>query len=234
MNPLVIIGGYLTSPGDFTDLAQVLAAPPYGYQVFVAPISRLRWAITRDWDFRKVLAIVRDTVAQALSASRAKQVDILAHSVGGTIVRMYLGEERYQGEVYGGWRYVRRLIMLGTPHHSLERWTRQSIGFVNETYPGAFHPEVRYTSVVGHAIRGNPHGTFIERMSSQSYVTVSGPDYGQAWGDGITTLECAALSGAEYLSVRGVTHSPFHGHPWYGDKAGLEQWGRVLHDHSGS
>jgi pimeloyl-ACP methyl ester carboxylesterase len=228
MNPLVIIGGYLTSPEDFADLARLLAAPPYACQVFVAPISRGRWAITRDWDFRRVIAIVRATVERALSTSGAEQVDVLAHSVGGMVARMYLGEQPYNGEVYGGHRYVRRLIMLGTPHHSQERWTRNSISFVNDSYPGAFYPEVRYTSVIGRVIRGNPHGTIIERVSSSSYVTVSGPGFAEAWGDGITTMECAALSGAEYLAVPGVTHSPFHGQPWYGDPAGLGRWGRVL------
>lgn len=228
MNPLVIIGGYLTSPSDFSELSQLLAVPPYNYQVFVAPIGRLRWALTRDWDFSKVLAIVRATVERALSSSGAQQVDLLAHSVGGTVARMYLGEQPYRGEVYGGRRYVRRLIMLGTPHHSQEQWTRRSIGFVNETYPGAFYPDLHYTSIVGRAIRGNPRGRFIERMASSSYVTVSGAGYAQAWGDGITTLECAALRGAEYLVVPDVSHSPFHKRPWYGDRAGLERWGRVL------
>ncbi|MBX0330791.1 alpha/beta fold hydrolase [Oscillochloris sp. ZM17-4] len=228
MRPLVIIGGYLTSPNDFAPLAQLLSTSPYGYQTFIAPISRTRWLITRDWDFRKVIAIVRATVEQALSASGAEQVDILAHSVGGMVARMYMGEQPYKGEVYGGHRYVRRLTMLGTPHHSQEHWTRQSVGFVNSTYPGAFYPEVRYTSVVGRAIQGNPRGTLIERMSSTSYSTVSGPSFLEAWGDGISTLECAALSGAEYLAVQGVSHSPFHGRPWYGDQEGLALWGKVL------
>jgi pimeloyl-ACP methyl ester carboxylesterase len=228
MRPLVIIGGYLTDPTDFAGLADILAKPPYGYQAFITPISRMRWALTRDWDFRPVLAIVRATIEQALSVSGAEQVDMLAHSVGGVAARLYLGQRPYHGEVYGGHRYVRRLVMLGTPHHSQERWTRRLVGFVNDTYPGAFYPEVCYTSVVGQAIRGKPHGSFVERMSSTSYVTVSGPSSAEAWGDGITTLECAALSGAEYLAVPGVSHSPFHGRPWYGDREGVGRWGRVL------
>jgi pimeloyl-ACP methyl ester carboxylesterase len=202
--------------------------PPYGYHVFVAPIGRARWALTRDWDFRPVLAIVRATVERALAVSGADQVDILAHSVGGSVARMYLGEQSYNGEVYGGRRYVRRLIMLGTPHHSQERWTRRSVGFVNETYPGAFFSEIRYTSVIGCSIQGNPRGSFIERMSSTSYATVSGQAFATGWGDGITTMECAALRGAEYLAVSGVSHSPFHGRPWYADQEGLARWGRVL------
>jgi pimeloyl-ACP methyl ester carboxylesterase len=228
MRPLVIIGGYLTGPKDFAGLADILAKPPYSYRVFTTPISRTRWLLTRDWDFRPVLALVRATVEQALSACGADQVDILAHSVGGTVARMYLGQQPYNGEIYGGRRYVRHLIMLGTPHHSQERWTRRSIRFVNDTYPGAFYPEVRYTSVIGQAIQGRPHGSLIERLSSQSYITVSGQGSAEAWGDGITTLACAALSGAEYLAIPGVSHSPFHSRPWYGDPEAVERWVRVL------
>lgn len=118
--------------------------------------------------------------------------------------------------------------MLGTPHHSIERWTRDSIGFVNQTYPGAFYSDIHYTSVIGRAINGNPRGTIVERVSTSSYCRVSGPEAAYATGDGVTTLECAALRGAEYLVVPAVTHSPFHGRPWYGDPEGLQRWGRVL------
>jgi pimeloyl-ACP methyl ester carboxylesterase len=226
--PLVLIGGYLTGPGDFAALAAALERPPYGYRVFVAPIGRARWAFTRDWDFRPVLDIVRATVARALEATGADTVSILGHSVGGTVARMYLGDTPYLGSVYGGHRYVSQLVMLGSPHHSQEYWTRQSIGFVNGAYPGAFHDDVRYISVIGRAIRGDPRGSFIQRMARNSYVMVSGAAHERAWGDGITTLHCAALAGAEYLAVDGVSHSPFHGRPWYGDPAALGRWGRVL------
>jgi pimeloyl-ACP methyl ester carboxylesterase len=226
--PLVLIGGYLTSPGDFRDLAAALAGPMYGYRVFVAPIGRARWALTRDWDFRPVARTLRATVEQALAATGAGQVTIVAHSVGGTVARMYLGEQPYLGEVYGGRRYVKRLVTLGTPHHSKEYWTQRSVGFVNETYPGAFYDEVAYVSVIGRSIKGDPKGGLRQRWASSSYAMVSGDEHADAWGDGITTLHCAALSGAEYLVVDGVSHSPLHGQPWYGDVGSLPQWGRLL------
>lgn len=228
MRPLVLIGGYLTRPSDFSALAVAFAKPPYCYQVFIAPIGRLRWAFTRDWDFRPVLTIVRDTVQQALAATRAERVTIVAHSVGGMVARMYMGEQPYLGQIYGGRRYVERLVMLGTPHHSQEIYTQRTIGFVNGTYPGAFYDDVRYTSVIGSALRGRRNGRFIERMAHTSYATVSGAAHGDDWGDGITTLIGAALSGAEYLVVPGLFHSPFHGHPWYGDVSALPLWDRVL------
>lgn len=226
--PLVLIGGYLTSPGDFRDLATALAGPAYGYRVFVAPIGRARWALTRDWDFRAVVRMLRATVEQALAETRAERVTLVAHSVGGTVARMYLGDAPYLGDVYGGRRAVKRLITLGTPHHSKEYWTQRSVGFVNETYPGAYYDDVAYVSVIGRSLQGNARGTQPERWASQSYSLVSGKEHAQAWGDGVTTLHCAALRGAEFLVAEGVTHSPFHGQPWYGDVGSLARWGQLL------
>jgi triacylglycerol esterase/lipase EstA (alpha/beta hydrolase family) len=232
--PLLLIGGYLTGPRDFAALAAELARPPYGYRVFVAPIGRARWALTRDWDFRPVLDTVRASVEQALTATGADRLEIVGHSVGGTVARMYLGEQPYLGTVYGGRRYVRRLVMLGSPHHSQERWTRRSIGFVNGAYPGAFYDDVQYVSVIGRALRGDPRGSLVQRMAASSYRTVSGPEHARAWGDGITTLHCAALAGAEFLAVDGLFHSPLHGRPWYGDPAALPLWERVLGARAGA
>lgn len=226
--PLVIIGGYLTSPSDFAALARTLEQPPFGFRVFVTPIGRMRWALTRDWDFRPVLRIVRDTAARALRETGAETVTILAHSVGGTVARMYLGDQPYKGEIYGGHRFVHHLIMLGTPHHSQEFWTRQTVGFTNRCYPGAYYDHIRYTSIIGRSIQANRQGRWVERMAYNSYVLIDGPAGAQAWGDGITTLTCAALAGAEYLVVPGLHHSPIHGRPWYGDPEGLRDWQRVL------
>lgn len=228
MKPLILIGGYLSSPGDFARLAEALAAPPYAYRVFIAPIGRAHWTIASDQDRRPLLAILRATLAQALAETGAQQAEILAHGVGGTLARMFLGETPYLGEVYGGRRYVNRLITLGTPHHSNERRLRRTVGFVNTHYPGVFYDDVRYVSVVGRSVQGDPHGRGVARWASHSYAAAMSPEQARAWGDGSTSLECAALRGAEYLVVPGLHHSPLHGRPWYGDPAALPRWGRVL------
>lgn len=228
MQPLVFVGGYMSSPRDYRGIVSALARPPYNYTVFVVPCTLGHWVITRDPDLRRIMALVRTTVAAAQEAAGGRRVTMVAHSMGGTLARIFLGERPYHGEIYGGHRAVERLITLGTPYHSVERWTRDSIGFVNEAYPGAYFPHVHYVSVVGHALRGDPRGTLPERLAYQSYSTVAGPGGGCDWGDGVTTLACAALRGAEYLAVPGLYHSPFHGRPWYGDATSLPFWERVL------
>lgn len=228
MRPLVLIGGYMSSPRDYRGMIGALARPPYSYDIFVAPCTLGHWAITRDRDLRRILAMVRATVGAAQEAAGGARVTVVAHSMGGTLARIFLGDRPYHGEVYGGHSAVEQLITLGTPHHSLERWTRDSVGFVNGAYPGAHFPHIRYVSVVGRSLRGNPRGRLAERLAHQSYTIVSGAEHGGAWGDGVTTLACAALRGAEYLAVPGLYHSPFHGRPWYGDATSLPLWARVL------
>ncbi len=226
--PLVFIGGYLSQPSDFIALAAELERPHYNYCVFITPIGRIRWALTRDWDFRPVISMLARTVQYALAETGAEQLTILAYSVGGVTARIYLGDQPYLGSVYDGRRYVSQLITLGTPHTSLERWTAKLYGFVDATYPGAFYDDVRYVSIVGKALQGRKDGTLRERMARASYLNVAGAPFADGWGDGITAVANAILPGAEFLAVSNVYHSPFHGKPWYGDPEALAQWSRVL------
>lgn len=226
--PLVLVGGYLTAPRDFAGLAAALEQPPYSYRVFIAPIGRVRWALTRDYDFRPAARLIQATVDRARAACNAERVTMLAYSVGGTAARLYLGDQPYLGDLYAGCRYVDQLITLGTPQRSLERWTLKLYDYVNLTYPGAYHGNVRYVAVVGRSLRGSPRGNLRQRMARNSYVMVSGPQHAEDWGDGVTSLVSAVLPGAEFLAVNGLYHSPFHGQPWYGDSRGLPHWERVL------
>jgi hypothetical protein len=124
------------------------------------------------------------------------------------ISRIYLGEEPYtiHGDVLKGaglWNahpFVRTLITLGTPHVSVERWTRKNLDFVKIYYAGAFHPQVRYVCVAGKSVFGKRgFGTW---LAYKSYELTVGK--GETWGDGITPIEAAHLDGAENLVLEGV------------------------------
>jgi pimeloyl-ACP methyl ester carboxylesterase len=228
MRALVLIGGYLTSPNDFASLATRLEQPPYNFRVYRVPVGRLRWALTRDYDFRPVLRRIKASVEQARRETGQERVLLLAHSVAGVAARLYLGEEPYLGEQFAGRRYVERLVTLGTPHFSAERWTLKLYDYVNGTYPGAYYDDVQYVSVIGCTLAGRQRGTTVERMAFNSYKLVGGTEAGQEWGDGVASMKSAALPGAEYLGVADLYHSPFHGHPWYADVEGLPTWERAL------
>jgi len=154
--------------------------------------------------------------------------EILGHSAGGWISRIYLGEKPYtiHGDVLedaGLWEahpYVNTLITLGTPHVSQERWTRKNLDFVKIHYPGAFHPQVRYVCAAGKAVFGKRgFGTW---LAYKSYELTVGK--GETWGDGITPVEAAVLDGAENLVLEGVWHSPRSPGKWYGSPEVLPAW----------
>ncbi len=168
------------------------------------------------------------TVKRALQQSNASQINLIGHSAGGWISRIYLGEKPYcihddVTEDVGLWDAypsIATLITLGTPHVSQERWTRKNLDFVNKNYPGAFYPQVNYICVAGKAIYGERRpGSW---LAYSSYQLTCGK--GDSWGDGITPIEAAHLEGAENLVIEDVKHSPKSSGMWYGSPDVLPSW----------
>jgi pimeloyl-ACP methyl ester carboxylesterase len=166
------------------------------------------------------------TVQQALQQHGSSQINLIAHSAGGWLSRIYLGDIPYcvhpsdtDASVWAAHASVATLVTLGTPHVSLERWTRKNLDFVNLTYPGAFYPDVRYVCVAGKAIYGNPWKSW---LAHSSYTLTCGE--GNCWGDGITPIAAAHLKGAKNLVLEGAYHSPRRDRIWYGSAELLDRW----------
>jgi triacylglycerol esterase/lipase EstA (alpha/beta hydrolase family) len=228
--PTVILPGYLAGAREYLGLQQQLQA--LGHSATIVP---LRW---QDWvptlGGRSVSPILRQidaTVQQVLGQSQAPQVNLVGHSAGGWLARIYLGETPYcihpqdtPACVWHARPHVHTLITLGTPHTSLERWTRKNLNFVNQTYPGAFYADVRYICVAGKAIWGQRRpGSW---LAYSSYQLTGGQ--GNTWGDGITPISAAHLEGANNLVIDGATHSPKAGRRWYGSPGLVEEWAQYL------
>jgi triacylglycerol esterase/lipase EstA (alpha/beta hydrolase family) len=183
---------------------------------------------------RSVTPILRKidaAVKQALITHCANKVNLVGHSAGGWLARIYLGETPYcvhpqdtQDCVWHARSSVHTLLTLGTPHTSLERWTRKNLDFVNQTYPGAFYADVNYVCVAGKAIFGKRRpGSW---LAYSSYKITGGE--GAVWGDGITPITAAHLEGAKNLVLEGATHSPKANRPWYGSVGLIEEWANYL------
>ena len=90
-----------------------------------------------------ILQKLDQTVTSVLETTGAEQINLVGHSAGGWIARIYLGEKPYavhradinRQNVWAAYPQVKTLITLGTPHTSQERWTRRNLDFVNGTYP---------------------------------------------------------------------------------------------------
>jgi triacylglycerol esterase/lipase EstA (alpha/beta hydrolase family) len=225
--PTVIVPGYFARATEYQPLDLLLNEQ--GIPTVIVPIRKRDWLPTLGG--RSVVPIIRQidcTVKQALQQYQASQVNLIGHSAGGWISRIYLGEKPYDihGDVAASeavWQantHVATLISLGTPQTSQERWTRRNLQFVNDNYPGAFYSHVRYVCVAGKAIYGEKRwGSW---LAYNSYQLTCGE--GNCWGDGITPIAAAHLAGATNLTLEGVQHSPNASGCWYGSPEVIPDW----------
>lgn len=221
--PLVIVGGWLSAPGDYAGMARTLAAPPYNRVVYITDIGRGEWAALRDPNFTPVLDLLARTVELALRETGAAAVDLVGHSAGGRIARAYLGGLPYNGVAYDGQSHVAGLTTLGTAHETYEVYVKQFAAVVNERYPGAFYPHIAYSAVAGRSVQGRRIGTIEEMLAYRSYEVGYGD--GNQIGDGIVPTHCCYLEGADNLVIEGARHAPYNApRTWYGAREVVPLW----------
>lgn len=219
--PIVIIGGWLSAPGDYTGMARTLAAADR--VVYITDISRAEWAALRDPNFTPVLDTLARTVELALHETGAAKVDLIGHSAGGRVARAYLGHLPYNGVVYDGQSVVTSLTTLGTAHETYEVYVKQFAAVVNERYPGAYYRHISYTAVAGRSVMGKRVGTIEEMVAYRSYEVGYGD--GNQIGDGIVPTHCCYLEGADNLVLEGARHAPYNApRTWYGAKHVIPLW----------
>ncbi|MBE9215806.1 alpha/beta hydrolase [Plectonema cf. radiosum LEGE 06105] len=226
--PTVILPGFFESAEAYYNLEKSLQN--LGFPTLTVPLQRRDWIATVGG--KSVIPILQQldcTVKSILQQYGVSQVNLIGHSAGGWISRIYLGEVPY-GKSSANlltWKahpQVATLVTLGTPHTSLERWTRSNLDFVNNNYPGAFYEKVRYVCVAGKTIFGQRRlGNW---LAFSSYKLTCGN--GNTWGDGITPIEAAHLSGANNLIIEGVMHSPRSPQIWYGSPESIGNWVKYL------
>ena len=233
MFPTVILPGYLAGATEYRLLEHELKR--LGFPAVTVPLQRRDWLITIGGrPVTPILDLLHRTVTGVLRQYQTSQINLIGHSAGGWISRIYLGEKPYCDRVWQAWPHVNTLVTLGTPHLSQERWTRRNLDFVNTTYPGAFYRQVRYVCVAGKSIYGERSRQWAKWFSYKSYELTCGQ--GARWGDGITPVEAAHLAGAENLVLEGVMHSPkatrgrmnLIPSVWYGSPEPLRIWSAYL------
>jgi triacylglycerol esterase/lipase EstA (alpha/beta hydrolase family) len=223
--PTVIIPGYFAGASPYQELEHLLLQQ--GHPTVTVPLRRQDWIPTLGGrSVAPILQRIDQTVQQVLQNYQASRINLVGHSAGGWIARIYIGGHPYWGQdnqLLPPWNSntaIASLLTLGTPHTSQERWTRRNLEFVNRTYPGAFYSAIRYVCLAGKAIYGQRRwGTW---FAYSSYQLTSGQ--GNCWGDGITPIAAAHLEGAKNLILDGVGHSPRSGSLWYGSPEIVPQW----------
>jgi pimeloyl-ACP methyl ester carboxylesterase len=209
--PTVILPGYLAGANAYLEMEQALG--DLGFPTTTVPLKRRDWLPTLGGrSVTPILQQLDQTVKRVMQQYGSDRINLIGHSAGGWISRIYLGEKPYCVHPVDAKRLclwkahpsVATLVTLGTPHVSREPWTLRNLDFVKDNYPGAFYPGIRYVCV---------------EMTC---------GIGGCWGDGITPIEAAHLEGAENLVIDGVFHSPRPGRLWYGSPQALEVWAKYL------
>lgn len=226
--PTVILPGFFESAQAYYSLEKSLQN--LGFPTVTVPLQRRDWIATLGGrPVTPILQQLDSTVKAILEKNNASQINLIGHSAGGWISRIYLGKVPYGRRDLNSFAWkahskVATLITLGTPHTSLERWTRWNLDFVNNNYPGAFHQKVNYVCVAGQTIFGKRQ--FGNWLAYSSYKLTCGE--GNTWGDGITPIEAAHLEGARNLVIENAMHSPRSPQGWYGSEEYLSLWAQYL------
>ncbi|MGD1940890.1 MAG: esterase/lipase family protein [Leptolyngbyaceae cyanobacterium] len=224
--PTVIIPGYLAGAAPYRGVEADLQAR--GVWAKTVPLTQASWLPTFGGrSVQPILQAIAQTVEQALETTGSDLVNLVGHSAGGWIARIYLGDmpydvhrkDRDRPNVWSGHKQVNTLLTLGTPHISQERWTRLNLDFVNDTYPGAYQAQVNYVCIAGKAVFGQRWRTW---FTYNSYKLTAGE--GACWGDGITPITAAHLAAANNVVLEQVYHSPKPGIAWYGSPTVVDQW----------
>jgi triacylglycerol esterase/lipase EstA (alpha/beta hydrolase family) len=216
--PSIILPGYLAGASDYLGLQRSLI--DQGLEAAIVPLLWWEWLPTVGGRSIAPILVKLDAIVQKICLElQVPQVNLIAHSAGGWLARIYLGQVAYYDRVWGAHPQVASLITLGTPHRSQEPWTKKNLDFVNNNYPGAFHPEVRYVCVAGKSLFGARK--LGQWLAYSSYELTCGQ--GNTWGDGIIPIEAAHLTGAENLVVDGALHSA-KAKIWYGSPEILPAW----------
>ncbi|MEL6555023.1 MAG: lipase [Cyanobacteria bacterium J06621_11] len=227
--PTVILPGYLASAQPYQEMEASLAEA--GFPAVTVPLRRYDWLPTIGG--RSVSNIIKalDATAQrAMIDHNSNQINLVGHSAGGWIARIYIGELPYNIHASDeqrtlprpARRHVNTFVTLGTPHTSQERWTRKNLDFVNQNYPGAFYDDVNYVCIAGKSVEGKKADWF----TINSYKLTAGD--GSLWGDGVVPVAAAHLESARNITLEDVFHSPRSNALWYGSRSVVKAWSQWL------
>lgn len=228
--PTVILPGYFAAATEYRAMQQLMQAQ--GYPTLVVPLQTSDWyATVGGRPMTPILLKLAQTIEQARQQYDSTLVNLVGHSAGGWISRIYMGDRPYYDQMWGGVSRVATLVTLGTPHISRERWTRFNLNFVNDNYPGAHWSQIKYVCVAGKSCLGvQPRllqpTTWSGWLAYSSYQITAG--VGNVWGDGITPITAAHLNGALNLTLEGAYHSPRGDRYWYGSAPALGDWLQYL------
>ena len=220
-NPIVILGGFLITSEAY-NITKNTIENISGRKVYVVDVTRADWFKSNSAEgWINILNKVKDKVALALKETKAKKVDLIGHSSGGIILRLYLSNEPFKYVIYNGKSTTRNLITLGSPHQAVKATALRR--FVDEKYPGNFFGNINYVSVGG-KVKINSEQTSIltKLIARNSYQSISG-DKNES-GDGLVPLSSSLLKNSQQIILKETVHGGIFGKNWYGSTSKVREW----------
>ena len=220
-NPIVILGGFLITSEAY-NITKNTIENISGRKVYVVDVTRADWFKSNSAEgWINILNKVKDKVALALKETKAKKVDLIGHSSGGIILRLYLSNEPFKYVIYNGKSTTRNLITLGSPHQAVKATALRR--FVDEKYPGNFFGNINYVSVGG-KVKINSEQTSIltKLIARNSYQSISG-DKNES-GDGLVPLSSSLLKNSQQIILPDTVHGRIFGENWYGSNSKIREW----------
>tara|TARA_Y100000589_G_scaffold326991_1_gene367924 strand:- start:972 stop:1553 length:582 start_codon:yes stop_codon:yes gene_type:complete len=189
-------------------------------------ITRIDWLKSgnlKGWT--DILDKVQETISNVISETKTEKIDLIGHSSGGIMLRLYLSDQLFGGKKYDGKLITENLITLGSPHQALRASNLRK--FVDKEYPGSFFSQVNYISVGGKVdIRSKQAYLLTKFFAHRSYQSITGGS--NCEGDGLVPLSSSLLDGSYKVVVQDIFHGGIFGEYWYGSESKVNDWWRKI------
>ena len=219
------MGGFLITSEAYNDIKNFLENH-CNRKVYIVNITRFDWLNSsniKGWI--NILDKVQETVSKVFVDTQTEKIDLIGHSSGGIILRLYLSDQLFGGMKYNGKSITENLITLGSPNQALRATKLRK--FVDKEYPGSFFKEVNYISVGGKVdIQSNEAYCLTKLLARRSYESISG-DFNSE-GDGLVPLSSSLLAGSNQVILQDTFHGGIFGEFWYGSESKVKYWWKEI------
>jgi len=220
-NPIIILGGFLITSEAYNPAKNVIENIS-GRKVYVVDVTRRDWFKSNSAEgWITILNKVKKMVNFALNETKAKNIDLIGHSSGGIMLRLYLSSEPFKDSIYNGKSHTKNLITLGSPHQAVRATKLRK--FVDEKYPGSFFKNINYVSIGGKVdINSKQTSLLTKLVARNSYKSISG-DKNES-GDGLVPLSSSLLKNSQQIIIPNTVHGGIFGKNWYGSTSKVREW----------
>ena len=185
-------------------------------------ITKIDWLKTntvKGWG--NILNKLDNCVKNVIKETNAKKIDLIGHSSGGVMLRLYLSKDIFNGKKYGGSDFTSNLITLGSPHQAKRATSLRKL--VDEKFPENFFKNVNYVSIGGELEVNSSDSSLVTKLfAKNSYKSISGEQ--TSIGDGLVPLSASLLNGSQKIILPKTSHSKIFGETWYGTHDRINEW----------